>query len=249
MKWLKCSPSKVPFFAVIHALFWLPIIYVVAVLHDHVQPIVPYVSSLGIYPPEKYIFTTSMASYGVLTIISQWFWCIMMGRRFAQKSFQSKISKMLSIMTTTMFTISGSSIIILSFIDTRSYDDIHYYLALLTFGSHAAAIPLGTLLVLLVFRPWIWFCLGRIIILLQMIIGSYFFVHFNEAGQLVEEAEDIYYIKKHEPGYEEFKWSALSEWFVVMGFLEITLITGFELRSYEKQRVNRQKMSSGEEGV
>ncbi|CAH8444419.1 unnamed protein product [Heterobilharzia americana] len=240
MTWFTFYPSRIPLFAVVHALFWLPVMYLVAVSYDHVQPVVPYVSNFGIYPPEKYMFMSSMILYGMLTIISQWFWCFMMRKKFERKSW-STIGQRLSILTGLIFTASGICIVILSFIDTKNDNETHYYLAMLNFICHAIAIPLGTVLVAGVFQPWVWFCFSRVLISIQMILGSYFFVYFNEAGLLVEEAEDFFYIKRHEPGYEEFKWSAVSEWFVIMGCIEITLIIGLELRNYEKQYVYEDK--------
>ncbi|CAH8444442.1 unnamed protein product [Heterobilharzia americana] len=235
---LSFYPSLVPLYAVVHALFWLPVGYFIAIAYDHVQPIVPYTSALGIYPPEKYMFMALMGSYGVLTIISQWLWCFMMRKKFKRKSW-STVGQHLCVLSAITFTVSGICIVILSFINMKSDNRTHYNLTLLNFICHTIGIPLSTLLVAYVFRPWVWFCLARVLVSLQMIIGSYSFVYFNKAGLRVLDAEDFYYIKSHEPGYKEIALSAFSEWFVIFGCVELTLITGLELRKYEKQYADK----------
>ncbi|CAH8442153.1 unnamed protein product [Heterobilharzia americana] len=70
-----------------------------------------------------------------------------------------------------------------------------------------------------------------------MILASASFVHFNKIGLQVLRAKDFFYIKSYEPGYEEFKWSAVSEWFVVFGCVEITFITAMELREFDRSDV------------
>ncbi|CAH8470659.1 unnamed protein product [Schistosoma mattheei] len=37
---------KLPFFAVIHALFWLPTTYLIAISNDHISPVVSYVRAI-----------------------------------------------------------------------------------------------------------------------------------------------------------------------------------------------------------
>ncbi|KAH8850871.1 prokaryotic DNA topoisomerase [Schistosoma japonicum] len=110
---------------------------------------------------------------------------------------------------------------------------------------HTIVIPLNTLLVVFAFRSWKWFVLARILVAIQMGLGSFFFRYFNKAGLRVLNAVNPFYIKRHEPGYEEFKWSAICEWIVVLGCVEITLITGLELRNYEKENEERSRKHVG----
>ncbi|CAH8449022.1 unnamed protein product [Schistosoma rodhaini] len=117
----------------------------------------------------------------------------------------------------------------------KDTNQLHFHLTLSNFICHAVAIPLSSLLIVCNFRSWKWFLLARIVVSLQMIIGSYFFVYFNRAGLLVLQAKNLFYIKENEPGYKEFNQCAISEWFVILGLIEITLITGLELRTYENQ--------------
>ncbi|CAH8446202.1 unnamed protein product [Schistosoma bovis] len=227
-------PSRVPLFAVFHAIFWLPMIYVVAISYDHVQPFVPFVSSFGIYSPEKYMIMCFLGSYGVMTIISQWFWCFMMINKLKQKS-QSGIRPYICIFVGLVYTISGICIVLLSFFNMKDTNQLHFHLTLSNFICHVVAIPLSSLLIVGNFRLWKCFLLARIIVSLQMIIGSFSFVYFNRAGLLVLQAKNLFYIKENEPGYKEFNQCAISEWFVILGLIEVTLITGLELRTYENQ--------------
>ncbi|CAH8829823.1 unnamed protein product [Trichobilharzia szidati] len=236
MEWLYFHPSRIPLFAAIHALFLCPVMYFIAISYDHVQPVAPYVSALGIYPPEKYIFMYSSGVYGVLTIISQWFWYLMMRRRLVERNAWSTVSRLLCIIVPITFTISSISIVALSIFDTKTNNETHYYLSVLNICCHLVSIPLSALLVSYSFRPWIWFCLARLVVWIQIILGAHFFIYFNQLGLLYPEAEDFFYIKPHEPGYEEFKWSAVSEWFATVGCAEVSLITSLELRNYEKKR-------------
>nr|CAH8827430.1 unnamed protein product [Trichobilharzia regenti] len=235
MEWPKFYPSRIPLFAVIHASVLCPIMYIIAIYHDRIQPVVPYVSALGIHPPEKYIFIYSSGVFAVLNIISQWFWYLMTRRRLVERNAWSMVSGLLCIIILMGFAISSISIIGLAIIDAKTDNDKHYDLAVRNFCSHLISIPLGALLVLYSFRPWKWFFLARIIVWIQMILGAFFFVYFNQLGLLYPEAEDFYYIKSHEPGYEEFKWSAVGEWFVVLGIIETSFITSLELRNYERE--------------
>ncbi|CAI2723914.1 unnamed protein product [Schistosoma spindalis] len=305
----KFYPSQLPIFAVCHALYWLPIGYMVAISYDHVQPFVPFLSSLGIYPPEKYMFTWLMGSYGVMTTISQWFWSSMMRKKFQQR-IHSRIGQYTCKFIALLYTVSGICIVLLSIFNMKDTNQLHYRLTMVNFFCQAAAMLLGSLLVFWVYRPMKWFLIARIIVTLQIFLGSYFFVYFNRAGLLVFDGENIYYIREHEPGYtefnkcaislyklnsiserlryhyllgiinntsnnlafefvslyfrtlvvyfnqagllvlqaknlfyikenepgyKEFNQCAISEWFVILGLIEITLITGLELRTYENQ--------------
>ncbi|CAH8824796.1 unnamed protein product [Trichobilharzia szidati] len=198
MEWPKFYPSRIPLFAVIHALFWLPVSYFIATYYDHVQAVVPYVSAFGLYPPEKYIFMSTMGSFGVLIIISQWFWYLMMRRRLAERNACSPVGGLLCIIVPITFTISGISIIALSIIDAKTHNFIHYRFSLLNFYCHIVSIPLGALLVLYSFRPRKWFFLARLIVWIQMILGAYFFKYYNHIGLIFLQAKDFYYIKPHE---------------------------------------------------
>ncbi|CAH8824793.1 unnamed protein product [Trichobilharzia szidati] len=244
MEWPKFYPSRIPLFAAIHAFFWLPVMYFIATYYDHVQPVVPYVSAFGLYPPEKYMFMYSSLLFGALIIISQWFWYLMMRRRLAERNACSPVGGLLCIMVPINLTISGISIIALSLIDAKTHNFIHYCFSLLNFYGHIVSNPLGALLVLYSFRPRKWFFLARLIVWIQMILGAYFFIYYNKIGLPILKAKDFYYIKPHEPGYEEFKWSAVCEWIVVLGCLEIELITSLELRHYEKRTVDRIRRST-----
>ncbi|CAH8842241.1 unnamed protein product [Trichobilharzia szidati] len=238
MEWPKFYPSRIPLFAAIHALFWLPVMYLIAIYYDHVQPVVPYVSALGVYPPEKYTFMYSLGLFGVLTIISQWFWYLMMRRTLVERNAWSTVSGLLCIIVPITFSISGISIIALSIIDGKTDNHTHYYFSLMNFYCHLVSIPLGGLLVSYAFHPQRWFFFARLIVWIQMILGAHFFIYFNQLGLLIVKAEDYYYIKRHEPGYEEYKWSAVSEWFVILGIVENAFITSLELRNYEKKRLH-----------
>ncbi|KAH8850868.1 prokaryotic DNA topoisomerase [Schistosoma japonicum] len=124
---LKFYPSYIPLYATIHGLFSLFLLYLVAVYYDHVQPFVPFVSALGIYPPEQYMFMCLMGSYGVMI------------------------------------------------------------------------------------------------------------VYYNWIGNIVFAGSNFFYIREYEPGYVEFNKCAFSEWLAIFSLLEITLITGLELRNHEIQ--------------
>ncbi|CAH8459856.1 unnamed protein product [Schistosoma turkestanicum] len=226
-------PSRIPLYAVCHALFWLPVGYFVAISNDHVQPVVPYVSSLGVYPPERYMFMSLMGSYGVMTIISQWLWSIMMIKIFKRRT-KSMIGQVMCIFSAALYTVLGICIVILSFIDTKHNNRIHYRLTVISFVCHTVVVTINTSLVVFAFRPWKWFVCGRILVLTQMGLGSYLFRYFNKAGLRVLAAKDPFYIKRHEPGYEEFKWSAVCEWVVILSYVQLMLITGLEMRKYEK---------------
>nr|CAH8827426.1 unnamed protein product [Trichobilharzia regenti] len=139
-----------------------------------------------------------MGFYGLLTIISQWFWYLMMRRRLVERNACSMVSGLLCIIVLITFTISGICIIALSIIDLKTNNATHYNLCLMNFYCHLGSIPLGALLVSYSFRSWKWFSLARIIVWIQMILGAYYFVYFNEIGRLIVHAEDFYYIKKHE---------------------------------------------------
>ncbi|KAH8850873.1 prokaryotic DNA topoisomerase [Schistosoma japonicum] len=67
MVWIKCYPSRLPLFAVCHALFWLPIGYFVAISYDHVQPVVPYVSVINPFHIPKPVYV--VYPYDSITIV------------------------------------------------------------------------------------------------------------------------------------------------------------------------------------
>ncbi|KAH8850874.1 prokaryotic DNA topoisomerase [Schistosoma japonicum] len=190
------------------------------------------------------MFMSLMGSYGVMTIISQWLWSIMMRKKF-QRRTKSIMCTFMCIFSAGVYTLLGICIVILSFIDTKHNNRIHYRLTVTSFMCHTIVIPLNTLLVVFAFRSWKWFVLARILVAIQMGLGSFFFRYFNKAGLRVLNAVNPFYIKRHEPGYEEFKWSAICEWIVVLGCVEITLITGLELRNYEKENEERSRKHVG----
>ncbi|KAH8850869.1 prokaryotic DNA topoisomerase [Schistosoma japonicum] len=175
---LKFYPSYIPLYATIHGLFSLFLLYLVAVYYDHVQPFVPFVSALGIYPPEQYMFMCLMGSYGVMMIISQWFWCSMMMKKFRRKSF-SIVGQYTCIFVALLYTIAGICIVLLSFFNVL--------------------------------------------------------VYYNWIGNIVFAGSNFFYIREYEPGYVEFNKCAFSEWLAIFSLLEITLITGLELRNHEIQ--------------
>ncbi|KAH8850865.1 prokaryotic DNA topoisomerase [Schistosoma japonicum] len=236
MLWFKCYPSLLPLYAVCHALFWLPMMYLVAISYDHVQPFIPFVSSFGIYSPEKYMVMSCLGSYGIMTIISQWFWCSMIKGKIKRKSY-SIVGQYTCIFIALLYTIAGICIVLLSFFNMKDNNKLHFHLTLTNFICHVVAIPLSSLLIVHVFRRWKHFLLARIMVTLQMILGSCFFIYFNRAGLLVLKSEDLYYIKDYEPGYKEFNQCAASEWLIILGLIEITLVTGLELRTNENHYV------------
>ncbi|CAH8829738.1 unnamed protein product [Trichobilharzia szidati] len=225
--------SRLPLFAVLHALFWLPVTYLVAISRDHISPFVPYVSALGIYPPEQYMFMILMSSYGIMATMSQWIWCLKAGNEIRRKT-RSKILHIIRANYVVFMTAAGIFIVGLSFINTKQNNSLHYRLTLGNFICHVTAIPLGAIVISFISTKWILFSFGRLFVVLQMILASASFVHFNQIGLRVLRAKDFFYIKTYEPGYEEFKWSAISEWFVVFGCVEITFITAMELREFER---------------
>ncbi|TNN09628.1 prokaryotic DNA topoisomerase [Schistosoma japonicum] len=230
----KLYPSYIPLYATIHGLFWLVLGYLVAVYYDHVQPFVPFVSALGIYPPEQYMFMCLMGSYGVMMIISQWFWCSMMMKKFRRKSF-SIVGQYTCIFVALLYTIAGICIVLLSFFNMKDTNQFHYELSMINFYCHVIVIPLSLLLIICVFRPWKWFLLARILVACQLLLGSYFFVYYNWIGNMVFAGSNFFYIREYEPGYVEFNKCAFSEWLAIFSLLEITLITGLELRNHEIQ--------------
>ncbi|CAH8298542.1 unnamed protein product [Schistosoma turkestanicum] len=72
-------------------------------------------------------------------------------------------------------------------------------------------------------------------------LGSYVFRYFNVAGLRVLAAKDPFYIKRHEPGYEEFKWSAVGEWVLIYTYVQFVLVIGLEMRKYEKMIEKRDR--------
>ncbi|CAH8472218.1 unnamed protein product [Schistosoma intercalatum] len=233
MVWFKFYPSQLPIFAACYALFLLPIGYLVVISNDHAQPFVPFLSSLGIHPPEKYLFTIIMGSYGLMSTISQWFWLSMVSKKF-KKEIHLGIGQYICKFIALLYTISGICIVLLSIFNMKDTNRLHYRLTMVNFFCQATAMLMGSALVFWVYRPMKWFLIARIIVILQLFLGSYFFVYFNRAALLVFAGENIYYIKEHEPGYTEFNKCAISEWFCIFGLIEITLITGLELRKHEE---------------
>nr|CAH8827436.1 unnamed protein product [Trichobilharzia regenti] len=197
MEWPKFYPSRIPLFAVIHASVLCVIMVFIVISYDQI-PVVPYVSSLGVNPPEKYFFIYSSGVFAVLNIISQWFWYLMMRRRLVERNAWSMVSGLLCIIILIAFAISSISIIGLAIIDAKTDNRTHYHLALMNFCSHLISIPLGALLILYSFRPWKWFFLARLIVWIQMILGAFFFVYFNQIGLLIMEAEDGFLVKQHQ---------------------------------------------------
>uniref|UniRef100_A0A5K4FAU5 CWH43-like N-terminal domain-containing protein n=1 Tax=Schistosoma mansoni TaxID=6183 RepID=A0A5K4FAU5_SCHMA len=238
MVWPKFYPSKLPLFAVCYALNLLPVLYLVATSYDHVQPFVPFLSSLGIYPPEKYLFTCTIGLYGVMVIFSQLFWSSMMRRKFKQTT-HSRIGQYVCNFISLVYIISGICIVLLSIFNMKDNNLIHYRLTMVNFFCHVTAMILSSVLVFSVYRPMKWFLIARIIVILQLFLGSYFFVYFNRAGLLVFDGQNIYYIKEHERGYYEFNKCAISEWFCIFSIIEITWITGLELRNHEQNSTKR----------
>ncbi|KAH8850878.1 prokaryotic DNA topoisomerase [Schistosoma japonicum] len=173
MLWFKCYPSLLPLYAVCHALFWLPMMYLVAISYDHVQPFIPFVSSFGIYSPEKYMVMSCLGSYGIMTIISQWFWCSMIKGKIKRKSY-STVGQYTCIFIALLYTIAGICIVLLSFFNMKDTNRFHYKLTMINFYCHVIVISLSLLLIICVFRPWKWFLLARILVACQLLLGSYF---------------------------------------------------------------------------
>ncbi|CAH8472187.1 unnamed protein product [Schistosoma intercalatum] len=234
---------KLPFFAVIHALFWLPTTYLIAISNDHISPVVPYVSALGIYPPEKYMFMVLMSSYGIMATLSQWIWCWKAGDQI-RKMRRSIILHFLRVVVAVFMTIAGMCIVGLSFINTKENNAEHYHLTLLNFICHVIAIPCGAVVIACISNKWILYCFGRLFVVIQMVLASASFVHFNMIGLKVLKAKDFFYIKPYESGYIEFVWSAVSEWCVVLGCAELTFIIALELRDFQKSVMNLQRSSN-----
>ncbi|CAH8449055.1 unnamed protein product [Schistosoma rodhaini] len=228
---------KLPLFAFIHALFWLPTVYLIAISRDHISPVVPYVSALGIYPPEKYMFMALMSIYGIMATVSQWIWCWKAGLQIT-KIRRSIILHFILVIVFIFMTIAGMSIIGLSFVNTKENNAEHYRLTLVNFICHVIAIPCGAVVIACLSNKWMLFCFGRLFVVIQMVLGSASFVHFNMIGLKVLKAKDFFYIKPYESGYIEFVWSAVSEWCVVMGCAELTFIIALELYDFEKSVVN-----------
>ncbi|CAH8442135.1 unnamed protein product [Heterobilharzia americana] len=189
---------KIPLFAVLHALFWLPVTYFVAVSKDHISAFVPYVSALGIYPPEKYMFMGLMSTYGVMATFSQWIWFWKAGFE-VRKRMKSKIPHLVLIICVLFMTAAGVCIVGLSFINTKENNAVHYRLTLSNFICHVTAIPLGALIIVFISDKWLIFSFGRLCVVLQMILASASFVHFNKIGLQVLRAKDFFYIKSYEP--------------------------------------------------
>ncbi|KAH8850882.1 prokaryotic DNA topoisomerase [Schistosoma japonicum] len=234
---------KLPIFAVLHALFWLPTTYLVAISKDHISPVVPYVSALGIYPPEKYMFMILMSSYGMMATVSQWIWCWKASRKI-RKLKRSIILHFMCTVVVVVLTVAGISIVGLSLINTKDNNAGHYHLTLVNFTCHVIAIPLGAIIIACISNKWIFYCFGRLFVVIQMMLASASFVHFNQIGLRVLNAKDFFYIKPHESGYIEFVWSAVSEWCVVLGCVEITFITALELHDFEKSDSNLKQITN-----
>ncbi|CAH8446238.1 unnamed protein product [Schistosoma bovis] len=200
-------------------------------------------SALGIYPPEKYMFMVLMSSYGIMATLSQWIWCWKAGVQI-RKMRRSIILHFLRVVVAVFMTIAGMCIVGLSFINTKENNAEHYHLTLLNFICHVIAIPCGAVVIACISNKWILYCFGRLFVVIQMVLASASFVHFNMIGLKVLKAKDFFYIKPYESGYIEFVWSAVSEWCVVLGCAELTFIIALELRDFQKSVMNLQRSSS-----
>ncbi|CAH8444351.1 unnamed protein product [Heterobilharzia americana] len=225
--------STIPFCGFIWAIVGLPILYITAISYDHVQPVVPYVSTLGIYPPEKYMFQWLFTIYLILATFSQCLWCSKLMQTLT-KRYKSKVPILLTLLVGLIMIVSGMCILGLTYIDTKEDNRSHYHLTLLNFTCHILAMTISVPVIIVTFDRWLFFSTIRLLLLIQMMFAAIGFTYYNRIGLDVLQAKDFYYIKSYEPGYEEFKWSAISEWFIVLGCAEFTLIMGLEIKEAEK---------------
>ncbi|CAH8446229.1 unnamed protein product [Schistosoma bovis] len=178
-----------------------------------------------------------------LATLSQWIWCWKAGVQI-RKMRRSIILHFLRVVVAVFMTIAGMCIVGLSFINTKENNAEHYHLTLLNFICHVIAIPCGAVVIACISNKWILYCFGRLFVVIQMVLASASFVHFNMIGLKVLKAKDFFYIKPYESGYIEFVWSAVSEWCVVLGCAELTFIIALELRDFQKSVMNLQRSSS-----
>ncbi|CAH8289107.1 unnamed protein product, partial [Heterobilharzia americana] len=233
----------IPFWAFTFATVGSLLVYIIAVSYDHVQPVVPFLSQLAIYPPEKYVFWFFSTIYAILVIFSQWIWCAVV-RRKMKRSLQSRILFVLVDLTALLMTISGMFILGLTYIDTLTNNVLHYNLTIANFVCHVSTFTISVVITAFVFEDKLSFCAIRLIALLVMLFSSIDFDHYCYVGLQVLDANDFHYIKEYESGYEEFKWCAISEWIMTFDAYAIHILQGLEIGEISKSLIHSMSKST-----
>ncbi|CAH8459876.1 unnamed protein product [Schistosoma turkestanicum] len=217
--------------AFVIAVLGLPSMYIASVHNEHVNGLFPFVSSFGVFPPEKHWFPVLMISYAVFNMAGNYFWFVMVKSKISNMT-QSLIPHIINSIIRLLMIISGFCLIGLSIFDMENYNGIHYLMTVGNFSCHVLSILLGCYLVAKYFEKPIWFCCFRLMLIVKMVIGALSFTYFNIIGLPLLQTSNIYRMQPTDGGYWEFLYCAIAEWVLVLGCVLFTLVIALETRTY-----------------
>ncbi|CAH8479278.1 DNA-damage regulated autophagy modulator 1, variant 2 [Schistosoma haematobium] len=214
------------------AVLGLPPLYVASVHYEHVNSLFPFVSSFGVFPPEKHWFRVLMISYALFNMAGNCFWFVIARRKIVIMT-KSLIPHLINSFIRLLMIISGLCLIGLSIFDMENYNEIHYLMTVGNFTCHVLSVLFGCCLVAKYFEKPFWFSCFRLLLIVQMVIGAMLFVYFNVIGLPLLNTSNIYRMKPTDGGYWEFLYCAIAEWVMVLACILFTLVIALETQTYE----------------
>uniref|UniRef100_A0A3Q0KPB2 Serpentine receptor class gamma n=1 Tax=Schistosoma mansoni TaxID=6183 RepID=A0A3Q0KPB2_SCHMA len=218
--------------AFVIAVLGLPPVYITSVHYEHVNGLFPFVSSFGVFSPEKHWFRVLMISYALFNMAGNCFW-FMIARSKIVNMTQSLIPHIINSSIRLLMIISGLCLIGLSIFDMENYNETHYLMTVGNFTCHVLSILFGCCLVAKYFEKPFWFSCFRLMLIVKMVIGAMSFVYFNVIGLPLLSTLNIYRMKPTDGGYWEFLYCAIAEWVLVLACILFTLAIALETQTYE----------------
>ncbi|CAH8829741.1 unnamed protein product [Trichobilharzia szidati] len=227
----KINPFRFSLIALFIAITGLPILYSVAVYEEHINAFFPFISSFGVFPPEKYGFFVMMTSYSIFNTAGNWFWFRIVKTKISNMS-KSLIPHLVNSFIRILMTISGLCLTGLSIFDMEKYNWHHYLMTVCNFFCHGLSAMLGGCLLFKYFEDSRWFWCVRFILTIKMLLSAIAFVYFNFLGLPVLDTLNIYRMLPTDGGYWEFVYCAMAEWVMVATCILYTLVIALETNKY-----------------
>nr|CAH8827395.1 unnamed protein product [Trichobilharzia regenti] len=229
----RINPFRFSLIALFIAIIGLPILYSVAVYNEHINAFFPFISSFGVFPPEKYGFFVMMTTYSIFNTAGNWFWFQIVKTKISNMS-KSLIPLFINSIIRLLMTISGLCLTGLSIFDMEEYNWHHYLMTVCNFFCHGLSITLGGCLMLKYFEDSHWFWCIRFTMTVEMIFSAIAFVYFNFTGLPRLDTLNIYRMLPTDGGYWEFVYCAMAEWVMVATCIVYTLVIALETNKYGK---------------